>query len=153
SESRVRSQEAQGRWVGSPKTAARGRRTVVRPRMESTRPTAPLVDRRGCRRVSVVVRRQSGGPPRLLSATERLPRGTENGRGNGGRAARIIAGERARAGAELSGRPESWVGPDPRRDAEARFPARHPAADSTNHRSSRTHLAGPVVRLRRVPRV
>ena len=33
------------------------------------------------------------------------------------------------------------------------FPASHPAEDSANHRTSRTHVARPVVRLRRVSRV
>ena len=66
----LRSPEAEGSGMGGTEAPARSRRALVPARLESTRRTAPIVDRRRHRRVPVAVRRQPGGASRVLSATK-----------------------------------------------------------------------------------
>ena len=120
----VRSPEAEWSRVGGTEAPARSRRAMVSARVESTRRTSPIVDRRGRRRIPVLVRRQPRSASRLLSAAKCLHRRPAGRRTEAARSARLPARERKSARAEFSGGDEPWPRPDPGCHAEARFPAR-----------------------------
>ena len=72
---RLRGAEGAGHGVDRPQAAARGRRALVRARLEQAGCAPPVVDRRRRGRVPVAVRRQPRGASHLLSAPQCLHRG------------------------------------------------------------------------------